>query len=97
MGDTSSGLAAGIRACSVLIGASNVAIVPAMGGYGVEDIYLREFSPQRQHSNNTYGDSPMTSVANTVAMTTLTVHTLQPLIFYTAACTLRVTVGSSYI
>ena len=43
------------------------------------------------------GDSPMTSVANTVAMTTLAVHTLQPLIFYTAACTLRVTVGSSYI
>ena len=29
------------------------------------------------------GDSPMTSVANTVAMTTLAVHTLQPLIFYT--------------
>ena len=31
------------------------------------------------------GDSPMTSVANTVAMTTLAVHTLQPLIFYTGA------------
>ena len=31
---------------SVLIGASNVAIVPAIGGYGVEDIYLGEFSPQ---------------------------------------------------
>ena len=30
---------------SVLIGASNVAIVPAIGGYGVEDIYLGEFSP----------------------------------------------------
>ena len=30
------------------------------------------------------GDSPMTSVANTVAMTTLAVHTLQPHIFYTA-------------
>ena len=29
------------------------------------------------------GDSPMTSVANTVAMTTFAVHTLQPLIFYT--------------
>ena len=28
------------------------------------------------------GDSPMTSVANTVAMTTLAVHTLQPHIFY---------------
>ena len=28
------------------------------------------------------GDSPMTSVANTVAMTALAVHTLQPLIFY---------------
>ena len=28
------------------------------------------------------GDSPMTLVANTVAMTTLAVHTLQPLIFY---------------
>ncbi len=28
------------------------------------------------------GDSPMTSVANTVAMTTFAVHTLQPLIFY---------------
>ena len=31
---------------SVLIGESNVAIVPAIGGYGVEDIYLGEFSPQ---------------------------------------------------
>ena len=31
---------------------------------------------------NINGDSPMTSVANTVAMTTLAVHTLQPLIFY---------------
>ena len=30
---------------SVLIGESNVAIVPAIGGYGVEDIYLGEFSP----------------------------------------------------
>ena len=30
----------------VLIGESNVAIVPAIGGYGVEDIYLGEFSPQ---------------------------------------------------
>ena len=29
----------------------------------------------------------MTSVANTVAMTTLAVHTLQPLIFYTTAPT----------
>ena len=28
------------------------------------------------------GDSPMTSVANTVAMTTFAVHTLQPLIYY---------------
>ena len=28
------------------------------------------------------GDSPMTSVANTVAMTSFAVHTLQPLIFY---------------
>ena len=28
------------------------------------------------------GDSPMTSVANTVAMTYFAVHTLQPLIFY---------------
>ena len=28
------------------------------------------------------GDSPMTLIANTVAMTTLAVHTLQPLIFY---------------
>ena len=31
---------------SVLIGESNIAIVPAIGGYGVEDIYLGEFSPQ---------------------------------------------------
>jgi len=29
----------------VLIGESNVAIDPAIGGYGVEDIYLGEFSP----------------------------------------------------
>ena len=30
---------------SVLIGESNVAIDPAIGGYGVADIYLREFLP----------------------------------------------------
>ena len=37
---------------------------------------------------NTYGDSPMTLVANTVAMTTVTlaVHTLQPHIFYSWYC-----------
>ena len=33
---------------SVLIGESNVAIDPAIGGYGVEDIYLGEFSPPSQ-------------------------------------------------
>ena len=38
------------------------------------------------------GDSPMTSVANTVAMTTLAVHTLQPLIFRVYS---TVTVGSA--
>ena len=32
---------------SVLIGESNVAIDPAIGGYGVADIYLGEFSPHR--------------------------------------------------
>ena len=31
---------------SVLIGESNVAIDPAIGDYGVADIYLGEFSPQ---------------------------------------------------
>ena len=35
------------------------------------------------------GDSPMTLVANTVAMTTLAVHTLQPLIFYKHLLVLR--------
>ena len=30
----------------VLIGESNVAIVPAIGRYGVEDIYLGDVSPQ---------------------------------------------------
>ena len=30
---------------SVLIGESNVAIDPAIGGYGAADIYLGEFSP----------------------------------------------------
>ena len=30
----------------MLIGESNVAIDPAIGGYGVADIYLGEFSPQ---------------------------------------------------
>ena len=29
----------------MLIGESNVAIDPAIGGYGVADIYLGEFSP----------------------------------------------------
>ena len=41
---------------SVLIGESNVAIVPAIGGYGVEleDIYpsLGEFSPQSRASHS---------------------------------------------
>ena len=32
---------------SVLIGESNVAIDPAIGGYGAADIYLGEFSPQK--------------------------------------------------
>ena len=32
--------------------------------------------------NGDHSLAPMTSVANTVAMTTLAVHTLQPLIFY---------------
>ena len=31
----------------MLIGESNVAIDPAIGGYGAADIYLGEFSPQR--------------------------------------------------
>ena len=31
---------------SVLIGESNIAIVPVMGGYGVDDICLGEFSPR---------------------------------------------------
>ena len=35
---------------SVLIGESNVAIDPAIGGYGVADIYLGEFSPHRSTS-----------------------------------------------
>ena len=39
------------------------------------------------------GDSPMTSVANTVAMTTFAVHTLQPLIFYNI--TLRHTLATT--
>ena len=34
-----------IGSYSVLIGESNVAIDPAIGGYGVADIYLGEFSP----------------------------------------------------
>ena len=32
---------------SVLIGESNVAIDPAIWGYGVADIYLGEFSPHQ--------------------------------------------------
>ena len=36
---------AGWYSVPVLRGGSNVAIVPAIGGYGVEDIYLGEFSP----------------------------------------------------
>ena len=34
----------------VLIGESNVAIDPAIGGYGVADIYLGEFSPHSRPS-----------------------------------------------
>ena len=45
--DTTSRLRARAGWSNVLIGESNVAIVPAIGGYGVEDIYLGEFSPQR--------------------------------------------------
>ena len=32
----------------MLIGESNVAIDPAIGGYGVADVYLGEFSPQKE-------------------------------------------------
>ena len=37
----------------VLIGESNVAIDPAIGGYGVADIYLGEFSPHPGHPDFT--------------------------------------------
>ena len=43
---------------SVLIGESNVAIDPAIGGYGAADIYLGEFSP---HSGSP-GDAPALSI-----------------------------------
>ena len=33
----------------MVIGESNVAIDPAIGGYGVADIYLGEFSPHPGH------------------------------------------------
>jgi len=39
----------------VLIGESNVAIDPAIGGYGVADIYLGELSP---HHRDPGRDSP---------------------------------------
>jgi len=38
----------------VLIGESNVAIDPAIGGYGVADIYLGEFSPPRVNGGSNY-------------------------------------------
>ena len=41
--DTTSRLRARAGWSNVLIGESNVAIVPAIGRYGVEDIYLGEF------------------------------------------------------
>ena len=37
----------------VAIGESNVAIYPAIGGYGVEDIYLGEFSSSPQLGQTT--------------------------------------------
>ena len=42
----------------MLIGESNVAIDPAIGGYGAADIYLGEFSP---HSGSP-GDAPALSI-----------------------------------
>ena len=42
---------------SVLIGESNVAIDPAIGGYGVADIYLGEFSPQHHDTCTHFKDS----------------------------------------
>ena len=53
--DTTSRLRARAGWSNVLIGESNVAIDPAIGGYGVADIYLGEFSPhdvvKRRNSN----------------------------------------------
>ena len=43
---------ADIGSYSVLIGESNVAIDPAIGGYGVADIYLGEFSPHNSESSS---------------------------------------------
>ena len=43
--DTTSRLRARAGWYNVLIGESNVAIVPAIGRYGVEDIYLGDVSP----------------------------------------------------
>ena len=37
----------------MVIGESNVAIDPAIGGYGVADIYLGEFSPHPGHPDFT--------------------------------------------
>ena len=42
----------------VLIGESNLAIVPAIGGYGVEDIYLGEFSPHLNRDDSSLTPPP---------------------------------------
>ena len=48
--------------------------------------------------NGDHSESPMTSVANTVAMTSFAVHTLQPLqvIFYTGALGLASVVATAF-
>ena len=48
----------------VLIGESNLAIVPAIGGYGVEDIYLGEFSPHLNRDDSSLSPPPYWLVAS---------------------------------
>ena len=59
----------------MLIGESNVAIDPAIGGYGVADIYLGEFSSQAQRNEVYTPFTHSTGIARGVTYAKLT-HTV---------------------
>ena len=58
----------------MLIGESNVAIDPSIGGYGVADIYLGEFSPHSPLPGTQAGSYENAGVAKSLRGEALTGH-----------------------